>query len=303
MKALRLFVLLASAFAGPALAGPRSSPHYAVASDTADSAGKRSTSADYTMDGSLGGIAGVSTVAVPAETAKHGYIGQLYEVTALQLDATPTTVNEGATRQISAVQVLDDATTIQVLPGAITWSVQGGPLTGIDSNGLATAAPVFENTAATVQGIHAGLIGTLGLTVLDSIADNYGTYAADGLGDDWQVQYFGLNNANAAPLLDPDFDGQANLFEFTAGLVPTDPNSSFRLTIQPVPGQPGLKQIVFSPRWADRSYSILTSATLQGSPWTPLTGGAVSDDGTQRTITDPDGSGERKFYKVEIVKP
>ena len=46
--------------------------------------------------------------------------------------------------------------------------------------------------------------------MLDTIADNFGTYAGDGLGDDWQVQYFGLSNPNAAPLLDPDFDGHNN---------------------------------------------------------------------------------------------
>jgi hypothetical protein len=30
--------------------------------------------------------------------------------------------------------------------------------------------------------------------VLDTIADNFGSYAGDGIGDDWQVQYSGVDN-------------------------------------------------------------------------------------------------------------
>ena len=73
---------------------------------------------------------------------------------------------------------------------------------------------------------------------MNETATAQGSYAADGVGDDWQFQYFGLNNPNAAPLLDPDGDGQNNLFEFTAGLVPTNPLSRFLVSIAPVPGQP-----------------------------------------------------------------
>ena len=114
------------------------------------------------------------------------------------------------------------------MPAAsITWSIVSGPLTGINSNGLATAATVYQNTSATAQGVYAGDTGALNLTVLDTIPDNFGSYAGDGIGDDWQFQYFGLSNPNAAPLLDPDHDGHNNLFEFTAGIIPTDAASKF----------------------------------------------------------------------------
>ena len=140
--------------------------------------------------------------------------------------------------------------------------------------------------------------------MLDTIADNFGAYAGDGLGDDWQVQYFGQPpNALAAPLIDPDFDGQNNHFEFTAGVVPTDAASKFSHRIEEVPGQPLQKRIIFSPRFVSRTYSILKSTTLATGSWSTLTGTTTSDNGSERTITDLNASGALKFYQVQIVKP
>ena len=286
------------------LAGPRTSANYTIPTDAIDAGGKRATSASYTNDGSAGGVVGLSTVAAPAETAKHGYIGQLTEVTALQLAATPTTVNETATRQLSGAQLLDDLTINAVPANSITWSIVSGPITSINTSGLATAGTVYQDTAATAQGIYADNTGTLGLTVIDTIADNFGSYAGDGLGDVWQVQYFGLNNPNAGPLLDPDFDGHNNLFEFTAGIIPTSSSSRLLLTNERPAGQPGQMDIVIHPRLSDRTYTVKSSLTLgPGAVWSPLTGFTISDNGLTRTITDTNAAGATKFYKVEITKP
>ena len=294
-------VLFLTLLTAAAHAGPRTSTDYTVPADTADAGGQRATSAAYTSDGSLGGISGISTVG--AAVAKAGYHGQLTEVTALQLAATPTTVNETTTRQLSAAQLLDDDS-LNPLPATdVTWSVASGPLTGIDTNGLATAEAVYQDTAATAQGAYAGASGTLGLIVLDSIPDNFGSYAGDGLADDWQFGFFGLDNADAAPTLDPDGDGQNNAFEEIAGLIPTDPQSRFTLAIAPVPGQPGQKDIVFDPIVAGRSYTVMTSPDLTPGSWDPLPGGSITNNGDQRTVTDPTASGTRKFYTVEIEKP
>lgn len=303
MKTRNWMLLTSLIVAGSLHAGPRTSASYTVATDSADAGGKRATSASYTNDGSIGGITGISTAAAPEETAKQGYIGQLYEVTALNLASAPTIVNETLTRQLSGEQLLDDSTTIAVPAASITWSILSGPLTGISTGGLATAGAVYQNTAASVQGSYAGDNGALGLTVLDTIADNFGTYAADGLGDDWQVQYFGLGNPNAGPLVDPDHDGHNNHFEFTAGIVPTDPHSVFRFRIAPVPGQPGQKNLIFSPRLADRTYIVRASTLSPAGTFLPLGSSSSSDNGTERTVTDLNAGGARKFYQVEIVKP
>ena len=302
---MKTFLLLLPAMLAPALsfAGPRTSANYSIATDTTDTGGKRATSAAYTNDGSAGGVAGLSTVAAPAETAKHGYLAQLYDVTGLTLTAVSLNVNEGATDQLGAWQALDDATFLAVPAASVAWSVQSGPLTGIAASGLATAGIVYQDTAASAQGIYLGDTGTLGLTVVNVNPDDFGSYAGDGLDDAWQNQYFGLNNPNAAPLLDPDGDGQTNLFEFTAGLIPTDPQSRFTFTIAPVVGQPAQKNVVFTPLVGGRSYTVQYKLSLTDPTWQTLPGTTQSDNGATRTVTDPAGTGAAKFYRVLVSKP
>ena len=173
----------------------------------------------------------------------------------------------------------------------------------INASGLATGGVVFQNTSATAQGVYLGDTGTLGLTVVNVNLDNFGTYAGDGLDDAWQNQYFGLNNPSAAPAVDPDGDGQTNAFEFTAGLIPNDPASRFTLTLAPVSGQPAQKNVIFTPRLTDRTYTVTFKLDLNAATWTPLPGGIVTDAGQQRTVTDPAGNGAKKFYHIEITKP
>lgn len=284
-------------------ADPRTSTNYKIPTDTTDAGGQRATSTSYTNDGSVGGVVGISTVSSPAQTAKAGYIGQLYEVTALQLSAAPATLDEGSTTQLSAAQVLDDDTLIALTADALIWSVASGPLTGIDTDGLATAAIVYQDTSATAQGSFAGEAGTLPLTVTNTNDDDFGSYAADGLDDDWQVLYFGEGNPLAAPGIDADGDGQDNRFEFIAGVIPNDGLSRFLWRVEEDPDTPGQNRIVFSPRFGDRSYNLKTSTTLLSSSWIPFTGGSVGDDGDERTVTDPDTSDASKFYRLEISKP
>jgi len=284
-------------------AGPRSSANYSIATDVADAGGSHAASANYTHDGSANGVAGISTAAAPVALAKHGYIAQLYEIAGLVPTASPPNVNEGETLQLGARQLLDDATYLTASAAAVAWSVQSGPLTGIDAAGLATADLVYQDTAATVEGTLGGFTGSLGLTVIDSIPDNFGSYAGDGLGDDWQFQYFGLNNPDAAPALDPDGDGQDNRFEFIAGLIPTNPLSRFLLRIEPDPVEADHKLLIFSPIIAGRVYTVESGGTLVPDSWSELTDPLQSDTGGERTVTDTHATEANRFYHVNIVKP
>lgn len=280
-------------------AGPRSSSSYSVPTDSTDASGAPATSSSYSSAGSTGGITGMASVSA-SYTARSGYLGQLYQITALQLAATPATISESSTRQLSAAHLLDDGTTLVLPATGISWAVQAGPLTGISSSGLATAGLVGQDSPATVQGSYQGLSATLGLTVLDTIRDNFGSYAGDGLPDSWQLQYFGANNPLAAPTADATGTGQNNLFKYTAGLNPTDPASRL---VTAVGAATSSHTITISPRLPDRTYTVQYSTDLGVNNWQPLTGATVQDNGQTRTVTDPDAASTRKFYRVLVSYP
>jgi hypothetical protein len=155
-------------------AGPRASASYSITTDTANFGGIRTTSSAYTNDGCVGVVGGVSTVAAPAEFAKAGFAGQLYDPNALSVTAatSPATVVSGANLQLNAWQNLDDSSFLAVAPGSVAWSVVSGPITGIDSTGLAMAGLVQQghvkgrdNDTAMVRGAYGGFTGLLSVTV------------------------------------------------------------------------------------------------------------------------------------------
>jgi hypothetical protein len=285
------------------IAGTRSSASYSITAEAIDAGGSRTTSASYTSDASAGLVAGISTVAAPPQTAKHGYIAQLFDITGFFINAATSTLDEAGTLQLGAWHLLDDATYLGIAPATVAWDVVAGPITGISADGLASAGLVYQDTPATVRGTFGGDENAIDITVLDSIADNFGLYAGDGIADDWQVQYFGLDNPLAAPALDPDGDGQTNAFEFTAGLIPTDPTSFFSLRIERVPGQPAHRRVIFHPRLTDRSYTLEARASLISGSWQPLGGTSFLDAGDTRTITDPNAAVPSRFYRIFITKP
>jgi hypothetical protein len=297
-----LFTTFATAFLVIAVhAGPRTGGEYSIPVESADAGGGRTASASYSNDGSTGGITGVSNTSDHA--ARAGYIGQLYDPTGLTLSSPAAIVAEASSFQLSAILSLDDATTLAVPASHVLWSVVNGPVSGISSGGLANAGAVYQNTAASVQGSHAGLTGILDLTVIELFPDNFGIYAEDGLGDDWQVLHFGPDNPAAGPLADPDHDGYDNRFEFTAGTLPTNPLSVFLWRMETVPETPGQRRIIFSPLLSDRIYTVKSSTNLDSDSWITLDGAIITDRRNERTVTDPDTTAARKFYSVEITKP
>lgn len=287
----------------PALAwaGARSSANYSIPTDTLDDGGLRSASAAYRNDGSVGGIGGVGTVS--ATTAKHSYIGQLYDVTGVVLTATPSPVNEEATTQLGLMAAVDDGTHVVPTPASVQWSVASGPIASITPGGLATAAAVYQNTTATVRGRYLGHSNSLDILVANILPDNFGAYAGDGLDDAWQVQYFGINNPDACPLCDPDLDLQNNRFEFIAGTIPTDFNSRFRFRIEAVPGITTNQNLIFSPRFPSRTYVAEYRPDAGSGTFVPVPVTSTSDAGTQRTITDLQATNVHRFYRIGITYP
>jgi hypothetical protein len=270
---------------------------------TIDGGGKRTTSANYTMDGSVGGIVGISSAA--SDTAKHGYIGQLTEVVSVSVTSTPASVSETATGQLSGVALYDDATVAMLNGSEVSWSIPVFPIFLISGSGVATTSVVYANTSGAFNGTYLGVLGSGALLVLDTNPDNYGSYAGDGLSDSWQVQYFGQPpNASAAPNADVDGTGQNNLFKYTAGLDPTNPASIFVLKIANVTGQPTQKNLIFNPLASGRTYTPEFRTNLVSGVYTNLTGfSGPTTNINQVTITDLSATQPGKFYRIHISLP
>ena len=130
--------------------------------------------------------------------------------------------------------------------------------------------------------------------------------------ENWRQTYFGspANSGIGADAQDADGDGRSNLWEFVAGLNPVDPASRFNVRIEGVPdlgnpGQfiPGQQAIIFSPRFPDRTYVVMSKASLSDPTWIPLGSITTNDNGTERTAIDLTAGAGPKFYLIEITKP
>ncbi|OYW78250.1 MAG: hypothetical protein B7Z37_00135 [Verrucomicrobia bacterium 12-59-8] len=272
---------------------------YAISAASLDPAGGRSTGGIYRQDTTLGAT-GSQAASSTSYQGAAGYPAMLRD--AVSLLALPESAPEAAATQLTLRQVLDDGTQNSVSPAAATWNVTSGPAS-VNAMGLLTAQAVAIDTNATLQITFSGLTSPSTVMVQNTIPDNFGAYASDGLDDSWQVQHFGLNNPLAAPGVDADGDGQNNLFEFTAGLLPNSHASRFIYFLEDVPGQTGQKRIVFQPALARRTFTLLKSTTLLPGSWQPVPGAVTTgNDGTQM-LTDPAASGGRAFYQVQINLP
>lgn len=295
IKAAALFALLScNCIFAQSSGGP-----YSITAASLDPAGGRSTTASYRHDSNLGSTAS-QTASSTSYQGAAGYSSMLRDAVGFQL--IPGTVAEAAATQLSLRQVLDDGTNTAVSAAAATWSVTSGPAS-VNATGLVTAQSVAADTAASVQITLGSLTSTAMLTVQNTIEDNFGIYASDGVNDAWQLQYFGPNNPLAGPTHDPDGDGLSNLFEFTAGLLPNSSASRFTVTMEAVPGQPGQKRVTFQPANAGRTFTLLKSTTLGAGGWTPVAGASVTGNNSSRSLTDLSASEPRAFYKVQITLP
>lgn len=272
---------------------------YSISTASLDAAGGRvNAAAIYRNDSTL-----TATAAQTADSsiyqAASGFPATLRD--AIALIALPRELPESAATQLSLRQQLDDGTQLDISSTGASWTVLNGPC-AVNASGLVTTQSVFSNTQASLQITLGSLTSPNTLTILNTLTDNFGTYAADGISDDWQVQYFGQNNPLAAPAQDPDGDGQNNLFEFTAGLLPNSSVSRFTLLLESVPGQTGQKRMICQPATSGRSFTLLKSTTLLPGSWQAVPGASgVGNNGTL-TLTDPAASNARAFYRVQITR-
>lgn len=273
----------------------RTSAQYGLTQEVVNGGGGSSTSALYAMESSLEEFGGIAVSS--DQTIKSGYLGQLYALAGLNVLASPSTITEGETRQLSLSARLDDASILVLSPAAAKFSVMSGPILSVSSQGLAQAGRVYQTTPAIVRADYQGQAGWLTLQVLNLSDDDWSTYANDNLSDAWQVSFFGENNPQGRADADPDHDGQNNLAEYIVGTSPADANSSFKVSFALGTGRK--PTVAFSPCLPNRSYSIEYTTNLI-HPYMPLTTTSYTDNGFVRTVTDTNASDRIRFYRVRI---
>lgn len=293
MKKLLLFTTAASM---PAVlsAAPPASAAYAIPALTLDAGGGVAASANYAaVTGN--GEPGMLTTS-PGLTAKPGFTGQLYDVTALEITAPSTTILEATSQQLGSTATLDDASLLLPDPAQLRWQVRSGPIVSITNAGLATAGNVYQNTPAQVQGTWLGVSGTLDFTIRNTGDDDYLGYGSDGISDLWQVAYFGEQSPFGFATADPDGDGEDNLFEFLTGYLPNDATSLLTARHLSLTGSTATLEL--SRVQPGVVYQIETSSDL--ITWAPLLNlapGFLLEPFSQALPA----TGPRAFYRVKVT--
>jgi len=125
----------------------------------------------------------------------------------------------------------------------------------------------------------------------------------DGMADAWEVLFFGGTNMSmGGPDDDWDSDGYRNLYEYTAGTVPTNGLSLFQVRIVHTNGETlvvfdGLDADGTGYLGVDRYYDLSRSVDLRGQ-WSPVVGftNIVGDDST---VIHTNQSGGKAFFRVK----
>src|SRR2546423_369809 len=174
---------------------------------------------------------------------------------------------------------------------------------------LTSPATSYRRGTVTLDGQPLSLIGSSGTFAplpsdrgrSERIDLQLGTAPADsdhdGLGDAWELQYFG--NLSANPNDDPDHDGLTNLQEYHAGTNPKDPQSLFKFV--EISAQPDGMRV----RWSSQlnhHYLLRRSATLLAAPasYQVIRTGIAATPPTNEFLDTTTASGLQYFYIIQI---
>ncbi len=225
-----------------------------------------------------------------------GNAGQLVEPKVLRAKSSDPAIPETSFCRLVATFQNDDGSFTDVLSD---WVVLEGPFVSVSSDGLALADAVYTNTSAVLAGISGGLTGRVNVTVLDTLKDNYGLYAADGVADSWQVSLFGVGNTSGQGGADADFDGQDNYSEFMAGTSPLNGQDVFGIKSMRRNAS-GQVELVLSPAFSNRLYHVERCTDLNNPSWVQLASLAGPAQLTQLVMADSSSTNQVAFYRASI---
>jgi len=227
---------------------------------------------------------------------RGGEAGQLYEPMGIVAVAATPILPETSSCQLSAISTNDDGSATGI---RATWTVLDGPIVAIDSNGVALAGAVYQDSEALAAATSLGLTGTVSLAVLDTLKDNYRLYAGDDIADAWQVDFFGVDNTNGLASADGDLDGANNFAEFIAGTSPLNGLDFF--SIRSLRRQsPNQVELVLAPAFSNRQYHIEGATNLLYAGWSPLVSSSGPTQTTQLVIADVPSTNTVMFYRASI---
>lgn len=209
--------------ASEAGAQSRSSTNYTVESESLSSGVAEAESNSYSSMTSLGLPEPTGQSGGPYEATSE-FSGQLAVPVGFAV-AGPAEVNETRSAVFTPALGFDDGTYNPLASDpSDSFSIDpGSPYAAIDSDsGIVQTAAVFEDVWLTVNLQRGGVQVTRLFEIANTIADNFGSYALDGIDDAWQNFHFGMDNPNAAPNQDPESDGLNNLQEYLFRLHPNE---------------------------------------------------------------------------------
>ena len=126
-------------------------------------------------------------------------------------------------------------------------------------------------------------------------------FDANGLNDDWEVQYFGQIGVD--PDADGDGDGLSNLQEFLSGTDPTDAASAFRISAVAIEGDD--IRVTWTMGAGKTNLLQLTAGATGGSYSNDFTDlfGVTNTVGTVTNYLDIGGATNfpPRFYRVRLV--
>ena len=156
-----------------------------------------------------------------------------------------------------------------------------GRLIGADYNGSASITYTYDSAGNLLRETR---------TVLTDSDTN-------GLGDDWEIQYF--KHLGVDPKDDPDGDGMTNLREFMAGTNPTNSLSVLRMT--PV-SQPS--NVSFTLAWHSipgKYYRVQFNDSLAPDGWKDLGGDVLAEDVTASKTDENAPANSTRYYRVLVL--
>lgn len=280
-----------------------------LTTSTTGSGALRASAAGVTAD-MVADPSGGQAASSASYTLKPGFVGQLYDPVELTASAAPVEIGEGGSTQLAATAIMDDDTSLSLAADEVAWSVQSGPIVAVSPQGSATGGLVVGNRAAVVRGEVFGFAEDVPLTVLDSLRDNFGLVAGDGIDDAWQFAFFDADTSGAldgnealaaAPGANPDKDLHPNFLEWASGHDPKDSMSFLRFRILSKTGTDARFQL--SKTITGTTYAVERMEGLEaGALRVDVAGFTAVEDAADVELTDPGALTPKGFYRLRLER-